>query len=1250
MRKTPFFKQIVVFQLFASLFFFPALAVEMPKVIPSPVSDKLFFEENKNQWPSQVKYQVEVPGGSLFLENNSFTYHLVENVDFHGFVRKSADSVTVHHHAYRVNFENTNPSVEISGFDKHSFVRNYYRGNDPANWADNVSVFQGVKYQNIYSGIDILVYNSEKHLKYDFIVAPGADYSKIRMTYDGPDEMHIEYGHLYIKTSVGIILEQKPYAYQEVNGVKTEVSCKYVLEGNKVSFAVKGNYNRSLPLIIDPTLVVSTYTGSTADNWGFTATYDVAGNIYTGGIAAGTGYPTTMGAFQNTFGGGGTGGIGYPFDITLSKLNPSGTALLFSTYYGGVDNEQPHSLYVNSNFELFVVGRTYSSNFPTTGGAYDQSYNGGSDIILGKFNTTGGIIASTYLGGSADDCVNFNAASYSYGGTKYNYADDGRSEIILDGASNVYVAACTKSANFPTTAGAYDASLGGTQDGCVFKMNSSLSSLTFSTYLGGSADDAAYGLKIDNAQNIYVTGGTTSVNFPTTAGVLNPTYKGGQADGFVSVLNSSGTALINSTYIGTSAFDQSYLIEQDASNNVYVFGLTRGAYPVTAGVYTNAGSAQFIHKMNSTLSTTIFSTVVGTGSLNPNISPTAFLVDSCQSIYIAGWGRCQAFSTPNSNTVTGMPITANAQQSTTDGCDFYFMVLTPDAKSLWYGTYFGENTMSEPDHVDGGTSRFDQRAFIYQSVCASCLSNNAFPTTPGAYSNNNNSSNCNNAIIKMDVSVHPIAKANLTGPNVGCAPFTVPFNTTGSAAADFIWNFGDGSPSDTALNISHTYTSVGTFTVTLYGLDSLGVCVYKDSSKLVITVGNPPDLLMTQVDNKCFGDSTGTATVSASGGYLPYAYLWTNSQTTITATGLAANTYTVQVTDSVGCKSTLTVTITEPTPVTGSVINSTNVSCKGASDGTATASASGGTGPITYTWSTIPAQTGMVASNLSAGTYTVVMADSNACSVTDTITIIEPPGMTLTSTTTLCNCGVTDGTADVISTGGQAPYTYLWLTNPVQTSSLATGLGVGSYSVAITDSKGCLEVHMVTIQGTPPPQADFYYTPDIVSYLDPVVSFYDASTGNPYFWSWNFGDPASGPYDSSLVQNPTHTYKDTGLYCITLTVYDSTRVCVDATVKCLKIEPDFTFYIPNAFTPNQNGINEIFYGYGTYIKEFEMMIFDRWGNLIFESNDLMRGWDGKVQGGRSGNLVQEDVYVWKVKILDIRDVTHNYVGHVTVVR
>ncbi|MBI4932212.1 MAG: gliding motility-associated C-terminal domain-containing protein [Bacteroidetes bacterium] len=1221
------------------------------KEIPSSVS-KLFFDENKNQWPAQVKFHAEIPGGNLFLENNTLTYLLSENVDFHGFGKTKMEPITVHYHAWKVKFENSNPAVQIKGDNQYSFVNNYYHGNDSSRWAENVKMFEKVKYENIYDNIDVNFYASDMHLKYDFIVNPGGDYNNIQMSYDGADSLYLSYGHFYIKTSLGMVIEQKPYAYQKINGEKKEIPCNYVLNlnDNQLGFSV-GNYDKSLPLIIDPTLIAATYSGSPADHWGFTATYDAAGNIYSAGVACSAGYPTTVGASQATFGGGGAGGSGYPFDIAIIKYNPTGTTRLFATYYGGADNEQPHSMFVNANNELYVVGRTWSANFPTTAGAYDQSLNGGGDIIVGKFNTLGGLLASTFIGGSGDDGVNYNAGFYTFGMTKFSYADDGRSEIILDNASNVYIAASTQSSNFPTTAGAYDATLGGPQDGCVFKMNSNLSALSFSTYLGGSNYDGAYGLKLDAAGNVYVTGGTTSNNFPTTAGVIHTTFQGGTTDGFISELNSTGTSLLASTFLGTASDDQSYFLEKDASNNVYVFGLTRGAYQTTAGVYKNANSAQFIHKLNSSLTTTVFSTVVGTGSLNPNISPTAFLVDSCESIYIAGWGRCSQFQNPNPNTVTGMPITANAQQPTTDGCDFYFMVLTPDAKSLWYATFYGENGGFEPDHVDGGTSRFDRRAFIYQSVCGSCGGTSGFPTTPGAWSSTNNSSNCNNAVVKMDVSIHPIAVAILNGPNAGCAPFTASFTNTGSAASSFIWNFGDGSPIDTITSPSHTYTAVGTFTVTLYAIDSLGVCAYIDSAKLVISVGQPPALQMSQTSLLCFGTSNGTATVTTTGGLNPLTYLWSpGGQTTSAATGLSGATYSVTVTDNLGCSATNTITVNEPPPVTGSIINSINVSCFGGNDGSATASGSGGTGAITYSWTTIPTQTSLVASNLIAGNYSVTMTDANGCAITDNIIITQPPGMNLTSISTDAGCGVSNGTATISSSGGTLPYTYLWLTSPVQTTTTATGLSVGTYTVIVTDGKGCNQPLSVSVGGVLAPAADFYFNPDIVSYLNPLVAFTDASVGNPFVWFWNFGDVISGANNSSTLENPMHIFSDTGTYCITLIIHDSTHVCRDTIVKCLKVEADFTFYIPNCFTPNNDGINEMFFGYGTYIKEFHIMIFDRWGNLIFESHDINKGWDGKVQGGNSHQLVQEDVYVWKVNLVDVHNQPHQYIGHVSKVR
>lgn len=1027
----------------------------------------MIFEENKNQWPQHVLFQTDLRGGYLWLEKNTFTYQFNEPVDFHDHHRNPDDPISMKYHVFKVNFLNNNPDVEIFGNNLQQGHRNYYRGNDPRNWAENVRLYKNVYYKEIYAGIDINLYSTEHNFKYDFIVHAGANPKNIRMKYEGPDRMYIEYGHLYIKTCVGTIIEQKPYAYQEINGVKKEILCAYVLKNNILSFSV-GEYDMSLPLIIDPTLIASTYTGSTADNWGFTATYDAAGNIYTGGIAAAQGYPTTVGAHDATFNGGMPNnpiGSSYPFDIVLTKFNPTGTGLIFSTYYGGSLNEQPHSLIVNANNELYVAGRTNSTNFPTTTAAFDQSQNGGYDIIVGKFNATGALLASTFVGGTGDDGVNVSTSWTSYSATKYNYADDGRSEIMLDANSNVYVAACSRSTNFPVTAGCYDNTIGGLQDGVVFKMNNSLTTLIFSTYLGGSNIDAAYGVKLDNSNNVYITGGTNSTDFPTTTGVILPNAPGGTADGFIAVLNNTGTSLLRATYLGTSAYDQSYLIEIDASGDVYVFGQTRGPYPVTSGVYSNPNSSQFIHKVNGLLNATIFSTVIGSGSLNPNISPTAFLVDSCQSIYISGWGRCSVFGHPNPNTVIGMPVTSNAYQtSSMNGCNFYFAVLTPNAKSLWYATYFGEQSAAAEDHVDGGTSRFDSRAFIYQSVCASCGGTQGWPTTPGAYSTTNNSVtpqvNCNNAVVKMDVQLKPLAVVAATTPTSGCAPLTVSFTNTGSVGADFIWDFGDGSPIDTIANPTHTYGAAGSYTVTLYAVDSIGICGWSDTATIVITVGAPPTLTSAGTNILCNG-GVGSATVTATGGMSPLTYNWNpTGQNTPVATGLSAGTYTVTVSDALGCSSVSTITITQPPPIT---LNTTTqgASC-GIPNGSATVTAGGGTPGYTYAWSN--GATSSTATGLGAGTYTVTVTDANGCSQTTTANVITSSGPTIaTSAINNVSCnGGNNGSASATPFGGTPPYTYQW-TPTNQTNQTATGLAAGTYTVTVTDVNNCTVTGIVTI-------------------------------------------------------------------------------------------------------------------------------------------------------------------------------------------
>jgi gliding motility-associated-like protein len=296
--------------------------------------------------------------------------------------------------------------------------------------------------------------------------------------------------------------------------------------------------------------------------------------------------------------------------------------------------------------------------------------------------------------------------------------------------------------------------------------------------------------------------------------------------------NATGASVV-STYLGTNNYDQVYLIDMNSDNEIFVVGQSKGAYPVTAGVYSNVNGRQFIHKLNPDLSTTIFSTIFGSGTPTINISPTALLVDNCQNIYVSGWGGSVNVE---GNTI-GMPVTGDAYDAVTDGSDFYFIVLKGNATALLYGTFFGG---SPAEHVDGGTSRFDKTGTVYQAVCAGCGSSDAFPTTPGVWSNVNGSSNCNLGAFKMEFIYTGIDAVANASPNIiACdPPFDVNF-TGSSGAVDHVWDFGDGGNS-TLLNPTHTFTDTGSYSIMYIAIDS-STCNIADTAYLSVIILEPEE-------------------------------------------------------------------------------------------------------------------------------------------------------------------------------------------------------------------------------------------------------------------------------------------------------------------------------------------------------------------------------------------------------------------------
>ncbi len=399
-----------------------------------------------------------------------------------------------------------------------------------------------------------MVYGQGQQLEYDFVVKPGADPSVIKLGFTGAQKMELdEQGQLRLHIGGGDLVQPAPTIYQETNGARQIVSGDFQLNGTEVSFRL-GSYDRSKPVVIDPVLVYSTYLGGSDVEVALGIAVDSSGNAYITGSATSSDFPTTPGAFQTTNARNG--------DAFITKLNASGTALVYSTFVGGSDNDLGNGITVDSSGNAYITGSTSSTDFPTTSGAFQRvvSNRGAPTAFVTKLNASGSsLLYSTLLGGSQSESGN---------------------EITVDNNGNAYLVGYTGSSDFPTTQGAFQTTFfRGFKDRFAFtafvtKLNASGSALIYSTFLGGSNYDFGFGIAIDSSGNAFVTGATYSNNFPTTSGAFQTSLVG-SINAFVTKLNAAGNALLYSTYLGGSGEDGGNAIVVDSSGNAYIAGQTR---------------------------------------------------------------------------------------------------------------------------------------------------------------------------------------------------------------------------------------------------------------------------------------------------------------------------------------------------------------------------------------------------------------------------------------------------------------------------------------------------------------------------------------------------------------------------------------------------------------------------------------------------------------------------------------------------
>jgi len=642
----------------------------------------LSFEANCGQAESQFQFLARGHGHNVFLSPTEATIVLSKSAPAsknRGRHARQAESVPAETKSIRFRLVGADPRARMTGRGLLPGKVNYFLGTDPLGWQSDISTFRQVQVQQAYPGVDVVYYASGQQLEYDFHVAPRTDPGLILLQIDGADLVELDStGNLIVETGGERIHQHRPVAYQLNGGVRREVEVAYRLTGERTFRFAMGDYDPELPLVIDPVLSYSTYLGGSKQDTAWDIALDGSGNVYVAGESLSTQLATTSGAFQTNFGGGTTVGG----DIFVTKIDATGSNLVYLTYIGGKGNDVAYGIAIDGSGNAYLTGFTDSTNYPlasaiiTNLSGKAEPYFGlfPPDAFVTKLNATGSaLVYSTYLGGNTNEL--------GFG-------------IAVDGSGSAYVTGFTDSRNFPTV-NALQITNAGFDDVFVTKVAPDGSAFVYSTYLGGTNTDQGKGIVVDAAGRAFVTGFTQSTNFPT-GNALQPWLAGG-VDIFISVIGPGGSNLVQSTYIGSRGNESGSRITLDSLGNAYVTGSTEGfSFPVTPGDLNPGG----IFRSDNAGATWNSSSV---GLLHVNVNAFAIDPTSPAKIY-AGTGHGVARSSNGGG--TWEIVTAGV--STTAGLAPAIAVDIATALAIDPGTpatvYGGTASDGVFKSLDGGTN------------------------------------------------------------------------------------------------------------------------------------------------------------------------------------------------------------------------------------------------------------------------------------------------------------------------------------------------------------------------------------------------------------------------------------------------------------------------------------------------------------------------------------------------------------------